>query len=1683
MTNVNTQIYDDVIDRAAMIRLYERRVTGKVELIVDGHAVRVDKLIREAKLSPKGFVKLREAIDQDIQRTFEDAHNTSKRSLIDFANDQYSYLHGKIDNAMGRIWRTRKPYRKIPEDIVLKNPLYKNNTLEAGWKGVGLGERKRLEAVIRKGMAKGYSADRIAREVRKGSSIKISRFHSRSLVTTAITSVRSQVDQSIYESNKKAIRGWQYVAILDSRTTRICAHRDGTVYEPDDTVHLPPAHYNCRSTTIPVFKSWEDVAELEGVAQVRKRNVEKLTKKQRAFYDGQTPLRESYDAWLRRQPKAVQLRHLGDYQRLELFRSNQIKLKRFTNAEGNSIGIRELRKMTDRSYTLPSHTRKFALAKERLDSMQLWATKPDDFINNTKLSNTLRDYYLLQSRELDGTLALTNYRGNLIGTKRSAKRRVLANPPREDQMVFNPVTGRYMDARMFQPNPKVLENNLRLVRETKKLQPRDKEWIEKFVRSLDERMSVNERAVIADNLRIIFGRYRDKPEAWANFKAVSTGQIKYDVMNVSDALETQIRKDANALRKLTEANYIDPVLGPIQLDDIHDRFVSNILRRNKWEDKTAPKIARELRNVFDYKINPVLKARMNDDALHQFYLKFAHRLSLADFPDRDQLAIALGRDLYNLANLNGNRNKWYRAGKSLLEARNVKKFFTVETFGVQKRRMKSRISGKYFGPYYDTISYNIRINDPRIQEYAKLTREIELGMRVPSLNKANQLLIRPGYKTYFIKRRGLWEDTRIPITSTSSFSDFPTSFVDRDFASALNWAGQSQYKIDEDYYDFVKKLLYFKDDKGKAALYDDLNEYRKYIAARGDTYERFKAMEWLRDKKAAFSNLPFIDHRARIYERGLIGPQAGETFRPFLNTAVEKNFSPEDYRNFKDQVGMFLGGISDRLEGRYNSLSYTGRQKIADKHRLELVRIGNHMRRGKPNDIRKVLESELANQIDGEELGKFYRFAIEYAKIDDFLRAQTGDFATTGGLFHVSTRPLSNLDLKPRIPSNFLTKKGYEDAVTKRISFSDNLDDALKAMSSNLEGKTLYVYKAPNGTKFKVPTKAQVPDVKLTSEKWVLDDVTLEPLGTIKVGKAKKPHKYKYGDKEAELWSWNWKKNATGKNPYSASNLKNLTKYRTALALEQDASSSGAQIIALTTRNKQLAEFSNVIPTDYKKRLYDEIAADTYNDPRFKRINEKLGLTEKDLRKAAKAQNMVTFYGAGERTGALNVEGKLSKILDKDVDVLVVKASERETVLNEISARIARVERWSPEDALELRALRDNVRDIFNKGIDPGDEIMEQLWFLDPKTKDLVEKMSLQYNKVVTPEDFKNIAKIMSEHLSDRTPILKDFTKFFGELAQDFLTHAKPSKSNFDWKTIMKLKLRGSRKKGFILPDRLSEFLGLRAGEPVSEKALKKFGFYKPGDTLDEIIYGVKKPGTRRTGAKYLKLELLQLKTVSEVELFYANKLPKSWTNVPWVNFDGKVLEQNFTQTFNERLIYKDKFGNWSTNILQVPQKTEATWWEQVINKNGKINDVANITKARTAFAVNGNHSNDATLVKNFHLWGRENKIGTSTVHDAFFTNIADMIPARHALRKLYGKTLDINIIEEVLKEMKARGLPSHLHKAYLERAIKTGLIPVPGKSRINGKLVKPEDVLTKDDILEKVPLDFSEDYSWYGVG
>lgn len=131
-------------------------------------------------------------------------------------------------------------------------------------------------------------------------------------------------------------------------------------------------------------------------------------------------------------------------------------------------------------------------------------------------------------------------------------------------------------------------------------------------------------------------------------------------------------------------------------------------------------------------------------------------------------------------------------------------------------------------------------------------------------------------------------------------------------------------------------------------------------------------------------------------------------------------------------------------------------------------------------------------------------------------------------LYHLSENSkLSGNILHPRIPNNYMTKNGYEEDKTPRISFARSIDGALIGLSDNLKDKTFYVYTIDNEysePKIKNVTNKDVPDQSLTSEVWVLNDIKLKLIGSIKItGSYETPLKYKYGENIAETYRWKYK--------------------------------------------------------------------------------------------------------------------------------------------------------------------------------------------------------------------------------------------------------------------------------------------------------------------------------------------------------------------------------------------------------------------------------------------------------------------------------------------------------------------------------------------------------------------------------
>lgn len=114
----------------------------------------------------------------------------------------------------------------------------------------------------------------------------------------------------------------------------------------------------------------------------------------------------------------------------------------------------------------------------------------------------------------------------------------------------------------------------------------------------------------------------------------------------------------------------------------------------------------------------------------------------------------------------------------------------------------------------------------------------------------------------------------------------------------------------------------------------------------------------------------------------------------------------------------------------------------------------------------------------------------------------------------------------PRVPDNFFTRNGFEDAKTGRVCFTDSVDKCLTALSANVSGKEYRVYEPDDTSKYVIfkPNNKAVPDASITGELWITEPVKIKEVGKIKCtgDDGKKGMKFKYGAKTAELYGWNY---------------------------------------------------------------------------------------------------------------------------------------------------------------------------------------------------------------------------------------------------------------------------------------------------------------------------------------------------------------------------------------------------------------------------------------------------------------------------------------------------------------------------------------------------------------------------------
>lgn len=182
---------------------------------------------------------------------------------------------------------------------------------------------------IRQGYAIGQSTDVISANIQDLLHQKIVRTQADSLARTITNHVAHKSRFEFYQENDDIITGYQIVAVLDSRTTLICASLDGKIF-PKRDFDPPPYHWNCRSTFIGVVDPKYNI-KTPGVTRPSK------------GADGTKAVDAgtNYDKWLRTQPLKFQEDVLG-VERAKLFRDGA-KVDSFVDHNYTPLTLRQLR--------------------------------------------------------------------------------------------------------------------------------------------------------------------------------------------------------------------------------------------------------------------------------------------------------------------------------------------------------------------------------------------------------------------------------------------------------------------------------------------------------------------------------------------------------------------------------------------------------------------------------------------------------------------------------------------------------------------------------------------------------------------------------------------------------------------------------------------------------------------------------------------------------------------------------------------------------------------------------------------------------------------------------------------------------------------------------------------------------------------------------------------------------------------------------------------------------------------------------------------------------------------------------------------------------------------------------------------------------------------------------------------
>lgn len=291
------------------------------------------------------------SVRQVLRESYKAAFTEVRGDLLKLADYEGEYIGRMLGREAGKIGVELgggAPTSQLLKSIVDTRP-FQGRLLRDWAKELPENAYRGVRQAIRQGLTQSESIDQIVRRI-KGTRangyadgiLDRSRRELETVVRTATSHVTNHARDETYRQNSDLIKGVKWVATLDSRTCRICAVRDGLLYDLDHKPigHSIPwgagpgrMHRNDRCTSSPTLKTFKEMGLDLPEIQLPGRRVRG---------EGIVPSNTTYSDWLKRQPAGVQNNILG-VNRARDFRAGRTSFDSFHDNRGRWLNLDQLK--------------------------------------------------------------------------------------------------------------------------------------------------------------------------------------------------------------------------------------------------------------------------------------------------------------------------------------------------------------------------------------------------------------------------------------------------------------------------------------------------------------------------------------------------------------------------------------------------------------------------------------------------------------------------------------------------------------------------------------------------------------------------------------------------------------------------------------------------------------------------------------------------------------------------------------------------------------------------------------------------------------------------------------------------------------------------------------------------------------------------------------------------------------------------------------------------------------------------------------------------------------------------------------------------------------------------------------------------------------------------------------------